>query len=324
MSFKIKILLIIILIIFLGLFSGYFYFNKQINKANSDSVSTVIVEVKSGTVESVGKSLKEKGLLDSILAFDLYSRIVQKSVYTGYYQLPKNMSPKQLFDALSKEDYKVYKVTIYEGYRSEQIAQKLDEAGITNYAEFLAEAKKNEGYLFPDTYFFKRGMSAQLITKVMKDNFTKNVAGLAVPREKIILASIVERETAGEDRATIAGIYQNRINIKMKLDADPTVQYAKDTNEIKKLAGQDRELLEFKFWKSITSKDYYATESDYNTYKNTGLPPGPICNPGLNSIKAALNPEDNGYIFFFHVKGQIYPSKNLEEHNTLKQKYLYN
>ena len=227
-----------------------------------------------------------------------------------------------MLEALATEEYRVYKINFPEGYRMEQMGQRLEEYSIATYADFVKAAEEKEGYLFPDTYYFKKNENVDYIVKTMIDDFNNRTKDLKVSKEDLILASIVERETAGDDRSTIAGIYKNRLNIDMKLDADPTVQYAKDSNSISNLS--DNKILNFQFWKSITSKDYYAVDSLYNTYINTGLPPEPICNPGLKAINAALNPEKNDYYYFFHVDGQIYPSKTLQEHNANKQKYLYN
>lgn len=119
-------------------------------------------------------------------------------------------------------------------------------------------------------------------------------------RQDVIIASIVEREAKfDEDRPKIARVYLNRLELGMKLEADPTVQYAKGS------------------WDAIKLSDYQNVNSSYNTYLHAGLPPGPICNPGLESLQAVLSPDSNDYLYFFHkTDGHAVYSKTLEEHRS--------
>jgi UPF0755 protein len=151
-----------------------------------------------------------------------------------------------------------------------------------------------EGYLFPDTYRLPQNAGARDLIERMLDTFDTRVppemrAQAAAQgrslHDVIILAAIVEREAVlPRERATIASVYLNRLAAGMKLDADPTVQYA---------LGQPGD-----WWPQITADDYVAVDSPWNTYLYPGLPPGPIANPGLESIKAVLAPEDTPYLFF--------------------------
>lgn len=201
-------------------------------------------------------------------------------------------------------------ITIVEGKRREEIAALLQEMGICSAESFLAATVNEEGTLFPDTYRFFPDTSVDDVVTTLQANYTKRTAGLTLSPEDITLASIVEREAQNDaERATIAGVYQNRLDIGMKLDADPTVQYAKDTLEYV-AAGQP---LTFSFWDPILRADYQGVVSPYNTYRTPGLPPGPIANPGLQSLKAALAPEDHSYFYFFHRNGEIILSKTLAE-----------
>ena len=179
----------------------------------------------------------------------------------------------------------------------------------------MIASEGKEGYLFPDTYRISAKASANEIIEKLTNNFKQKTAG-DVSQDVLTLASIVEREAKQDnERAKIAGVYQNRINIGMKLEADPTVQYGKDTNNAKGL-------VDFKYWQPISLADYTGVDSKFNTYLNAGLPPAPICNPGLKSIKASLNPEKHNYYYFFHLAdGTAIYSKNLAEHNANKLKY---
>lgn len=203
-------------------------------------------------------------------------------------------------------------ITIIEGKRREEIAVQLETAGLGNAAEFLTKTEDLEGRLFPDTYRFFTDASMDDIIATLTRTFSARTAGLEVTDQALIVASLVEREAVGDsERAAIAGVYQNRLDIGMKLDADPTVQYGKDSLA---LATGNTLLKDFSFWQPIFRSDYTTVRSPYNTYANPGLPPGPICNPGLKSIQAALAPERHSYYYFFHRNGQLYLSRTLSEH----------
>jgi UPF0755 protein len=204
-------------------------------------------------------------------------------------------------------------VTIVEGKRREEIAAELEKKGICSAKDFLAASKGSEGYLFPDTYRFYPNTPASEVVSTLKSTFTKRTQDVALTSDQVTLASIIEREAQNDaERASIAGVYSNRLAIGMKLDSDPTVQYAKDSLNYTK-AGMPTS---FSFWSEITRDDYTSVQSAYNTYISSGLPPSPISNPGLASLKAAANPEKNPYYFFFHRNGQIYLSKTLDEQTT--------
>lgn len=224
---------------------------------------------------------------------------------------------------LKKQDVQI---TIPEGWRREQIAAALQAKGITDANSFLSASSADEGYLFPDTYRFFPNTVASEVVKTMKQNYQNRLnSGTTVSSTQLILASIIEREAKNDsERATIAGVYQNRLKDGMKLEADPTVQYGKDTN---RLAGVSNALSSaitslpdnYKFWSVITQANYTDVLSPYNTYLHDGLPPAPICNPGLKSIQAAQNPENHNYYYFVHRGGQILLSKTLEEHRLKSQ-----
>ena len=185
----------------------------------------------------------------------------------------------------------------------------------------LAASDSLEGFLFPDTYEFEVESSASEIIEAMLKNFeTKVWQELAADFKKqdktlkdiITLASIIEREVSQEDaKKVVAGIYQNRLSQGMKLEADPTVQYAKDTESSPENYKD--------FWGKISVSDYKSVVSPYNTYLHAGFPPGAICNPGLDSIKAVLYPEKTDYLYFFTPDGEIHYSRTGEEHEEKKR-----
>ena len=206
-------------------------------------------------------------------------------------------------------------ITIIEGKRREEIAQQLQTAGICSYADFMAQSTGLEGTLFPDTYRFFPNTSALEVVNKMEDNYHARTASLNLTPEQLTLASIVEREAKTDtDRTQIAGVYTNRINLGMKLQSDPTVQYSKDSLALAASSNP----ASFKFWSPITQADYQTANSVYNTYLIPSLPPGPIANPGLKSIQAAQHPATNDDLFFIYKDGTLYLTKTLQEQQALE------
>ena len=199
-----------------------------------------------------------------------------------------------------------YRVTIVEGKRREEIGRLLEGQGICGYSEFMAASSDKEGMLFPDTYRFFKNTPAERVVKTMTDTFTLRTAAISPTLTQINLAAIVEREAQGDtDRALIAGIYTNRLTQGVTLDADPTVQYAKDSI-----------LTPTTYWGPITQADYSTIISSYNTYLHKGLPPTPIANPGLPSLQAAVHPTKNPYLYFLHKNGTLIPARTLAEQQS--------
>jgi UPF0755 protein len=202
-------------------------------------------------------------------------------------------------------------VTIVEGKRREEIAAQLAAAGVTSYTSFLKASEGKEGQLFPDTYRFFPNTDAFEVVAALTVNHQTKAGDLGATADQLTLASIIEREAINDaERPIIAGVYQNRINRGMTLDADPTVQYGKDSNAYVRFP----EPPSFSFWGTITRADYRGVISPYNTYLYPGLPPTPICNPGRKSIQAAITPTKHDYLFFAHRNGELLLSKTLLEH----------
>lgn len=251
-------------------------------------------------IQTVGKNLAAENLIPSATVFSLYAKMKGEAIQIGVYKLSSKMSTKEIFIVLAEGETVEDFITIPEGWRVTQIDEFLSQKEIIKAGELIKIASADEGYLFPDTYRLMPNTPAEKIRTEMIENFNKKTASSNISRETIILASIVEREAKfDEDRPKIAGVYLNRLAQNMKLEADPTIQYAKGS------------------WDPITIADYHNVNSPYNTYLFTGLPPGPICNPGLKSIEAVLRPEQNGYFYFFHTTdGHAVFSATLEEHEA--------
>ncbi|WP_196594936.1 endolytic transglycosylase MltG [Pectinatus sottacetonis] len=297
------------------------------------AASTVVIEIKPGmqTVQ-IASLLKDKGIIYHDIYFRVLANIegLDKELKVGRYVLHKNMTDSEVMQLLiSGPRVSIVKITIPEGYTVEQIADLLAENGVVDRDKFLALAKtyvpydymKNsnpyiryavEGYLFPDTYEFRIDSSAKYVMDVMTGQFNRKFnetlrnragnLGLSV-NSVVIMASLVEAEAKfNEDRPVIAQVFFNRLKINMPLQSDTTIQYA---------------LMHRKA--SISIKDT-KMDSPYNTYKHYGLPPGPVDNPGLASLKAVLYPEKNDYLYFVaDSSGHNHYSHTYQEHlNKIK------
>lgn len=246
----------------------------------------------------------------------------------GEYQFAKPASVWNVFDRIVRGDVFYYEVTIPEGSNIFDIASELDRLGFIKGDAFLKIARTPaliqdfapgapslEGYLFPSTYRLTRQTTAGQMARMMTDLFRKEWRSIPKPEDVnvnrlVTLASLVEKETGiPADRPTVASVYANRLRIGMALDCDPTTIYAA--------------LLENRYRGVIHRSDLDNT-NPYNTYRHPGLPPGPIANPGLASLKAAVHPAETDYLYFVarpDGSGQHNFSTSLAEHNRHVQEY---
>lgn len=230
----------------------------------------------------------------------------------GEYDLSPSMNMLQILDKLVKGEVITYKITIPEGYTRTQIAEILDKKEIAEKETFLKLAKYSEksweGYLFPDTYEVPKKYGAENMIKVMLSNFNQiaienkfsdraEEIGFSLD-EIIILASIIEKEAKfSEEKNKVSSVFHNRLKKGMKLQSCATIQY---------ILEEPKERLD---------ENDLKIDSPYNTYLYKGLPPGAICNPGLDSIIAALEPEEEDYLYFvLGENGRHIFSKTFQEH----------
>lgn len=319
---NLRIVLLSFLSLLLLLILGVsFYFQKEINSKNSVK-DPFLVKIENGTsLDQIGGDLETAGAIKNKRIFIFAFQICQKKIHPGYYEIAPKTTVGEIIAMINAGRTKTVIVTFPEGWRVEQISRKLDKEGILNYSDFLALAAPFEGKLFPDTYYFEPKMTAAAVIKMMTDNYTQKITGMDVAESDLILASIIEREAGSDaERPLIAGIYKNRLNIGMKMEADPTVQYGKDTINLAKIPAEAQ--ADYDFWGSVSFADYRGVKSPYNTYIIDALPPEPICNPGLKSIEAAKSPQASSYLYFLQYDGKIYPSKTLAEHNRYRQQVL--
>ncbi|MBV9134899.1 MAG: endolytic transglycosylase MltG [Chloroflexi bacterium] len=303
--------------------------------------TTQVVTIQNGeTANDIGTQLQQRGLVRSSLAFRFAADQagVGSSLAAGDYELSKSMSTTEIVQVLAKGEVKRGLVaTIPEGWRSEQIADRLEATSFTSRTDFLSAVaappsvpgvellpppapQRLEGYLFPETYEVPQPVSGNRAAELMVRMFAQRVGdALKVPTESkltpsqvITLASIVEREAkVPSERATIASVYLNRLNADMPLQADPTVQYAVATRDGAAASA-------YNYWRDLSSADLQV-DSPYNTYLRTGLPPGPICNPGEASIRAVLQPAKTDFLYFVATtdgSGSHLFARTLNEHNA--------
>lgn len=322
MSLFQKILLGIFGLIIIISIGGYIYFDHTIKSPSKGTNENTIFEVKQGdSTTAIAKKLKTKGLISSDLLFLVVVKLKERPLQKGIYQIPKGSSLVDIYGILTSGKITYKKVTIPEGYRVEQVAQVLDKAGLVSYDKFVQVASPYEGTLFPDTYYFPLNVSVDEIVADMRSDYQNRTKDLTVTQEDLVIASIVEREAINDaERPLIAGIYKNRLKIGMKLEADPTVYFGNDTIMLENMATIDK--TNYKFWKPIALKDYRSVDSPFNTYLYAALPPGPICNPGVASIRATINYTSSDYLFFLQRDGKIYPAKTEAEHNANRVKVL--
>lgn len=270
----------------------------------------------------IANRLAEEKLIRSRLVFFAVVKQlgIEKKIQAGDFRLSPSMGVYQIAQNLTHGTLDVW-VTIIEGLRKEEIAQELSKKLNISEVEFNAKAK--EGNLFPDTYLMPRKATVEDILSVLNNNFDNKFndelkekgqkIGLE-PNDIIILASLIEKEgKTNLDRPQIASILLRRLQTGMKLDIDATVQYA-----------LGYQIEEKTWWKKELTNEDKLINSAYNTYLNAGLPPGPICNPGLASINAVINANPNTpYLYYIHDKqGRVHFAQNLSQHEANIEKYL--
>lgn len=291
----------------LVLFGGIgFYLTTLLAPVSKKDQSQSEFEIKKGdSTLSIANSLKSKNLIRSPFMFRL---VVKQSglggkLQAGFFILSPSQSTREIAQSLTKGMTKSQKLTIPEGYRLEQIAET---AGFSR-AEFMAVAKGMEGTLFPDTYFLKEGITAKELVDLMHANYLKKVG--EIDKNTLILASLIERETRGNaEKPVVAGILSKRLASGWALELDATIQYS---------LGKPGD-----WWPNTTLLDR-KLPSAYNTYLHQGLPPTPICNPGIDSINAAKNPQDSPYWFYLHDReGGIHYGVTNADHSQNIAKYI--
>lgn len=328
-----KILLIILAVFILIMISAVVYIDMSFYSSNNKNQEEKVFSVSEGMGNlDIAHKLSGEGFIKNYWSFVIYTKYkgISSKMKVGKYSIAPGMNVAEIADLISSGKQKEYEVTILEGLNLDEIAKHFEEQKIVSAKDFLDACNKKydfdflkdkpnknslEGFIFPDTYTIKVDTSASDIVETMLSNFDKKLTPDMRDQMKrnnmtiydtVIMASIVEKEVnTDEDRKIVAGIFYKRLNEDMSLQSDVTLKFALKTN------------------KTTFSIEDTKVASPYNTYQNKGLPPGPICNPGLSSIMAAIYPQKTDYLYFLADKnGQTIYAKTYEEQLKNQEKYL--
>jgi UPF0755 protein len=323
-----RVILYLIAVIFLFCVLLLNYSISSIDKRNVN----VLVDIPTGSsFLEVTEILNRAGLIKYRIFF--YSLTVIKNarrhIRAGEYEFNTSLTPNAIIEKLIRGDIKKYKVTIPEDFSLKEIVDRLKEYKLIDEDDFLElagnedfleslniQADSIEGYLFPDTYFFDRSMSTRQIMKIMVSQFWKKIAPEMIKRAEemkldvhklVTFASIIGKESGNDaEKPMISAVFHNRLRKRMRLQSDPTSVYDLDSFEGKVL------------------RSHLRRKSPYNTYVIKDLPPGPIANPGVASLKAVLYPAPVNYLYFVSKKdGSHFFSASLSEHKKAINRYRY-
>jgi len=269
----------------------------------------------------IGQQLESAGVVRSQFAFDLLRWLKRGTLHPGEYRFDHPAAVTEVYARIVRGDIFTKTVTIPEGANLFEIAARLEQAGLGRRQDFVAAAAELaglvadldpgatslEGYLFPDTYHFSRKATPEQICATMVKRFRLAASQLGLSgnvHTVVTMASLVERETALEaERPLVASVFQNRLAKKMPLMTDPSVIYGLE------LDGR---------WRGTIYESDLKFDTPYNTYLHPGLPPGPVANPGLRSLRAAMKPAQTDYLYFVaagsNPQGRSLFSSTLEEH----------
>ena len=309
--------------VFVLCFLAFVIFSSLNNK--SIERTTFVIE-KGMSLNSLTNVLYEEGIIGnkSFFKYSVALRGLAENIPTGTFAIEGNISHAILIHTIFDEGPIRIKLSLPEVLRSEKVLEKIENILETQNRRLLTDssfieqfgikATSLEGYLFPDTYYFFQGMMIEEVLTIMINQFWNNFNQTLIDRsneleltihEVVTLASIIEGEALFDsERRTISSVYHNRLRKNIKLQADPTIQYL------------------FPDGPKTLSTKHLTISSPYNTYIHYGLPPGPINNPGIKSIEAALYPEDTDYLYFV-AKGDGYHvfSTNQSDHLKAKREY---
>lgn len=293
------------------------------------SVET-FVEIAPGTgASAIGSLMERKGIVRSRYGFQFLHLTKGGTLKAGEYRFDHPVPVGEVYDRLVRGDVYTLALSVPEGFNIFDIANAVESAGLGKGPDFLDAARRHtelvadllpqgvhleslEGYLFPDTYRFSRHVTPLQMLTAMVHRFRQVSSQLGLQRadmaQTVIMASLIEKEVGQDaERPLVAGVFNNRLARKMPLATDPTVIYAA--------------LLDNRWRGTIYASDLQSP-SPYNTYKHSGLPPGPICNPGVAALRAALHPAQTDYLYFVSdANGHTRFSVDLKEHAQQVQAY---
>jgi UPF0755 protein len=285
--------------------------------------SEIFVNITPGSsVSAIGRKLESAGVVRSRFAFDLLRWFQRGTLEAGMYRFDHPEAATTVYDRIAHGDVFTIALVVPEGANIFDIAARVAQDGLGTRQQFLDAVESQtsliadldpgasslEGYLFPDTYRFSPTTSAVQMVTVMVHRFRQVAAQLGLKEnvhETVTLASLIERETAvNSDRPLVASVFENRLAKNMPLRTDPSVIYGLE------LKGE---------WRGTIYESDLTRDTPYNTYLHTGLPPGPVADPGIASLRAAIDPAKTNYLYFvaasLDAQGQSRFASTLEEHN---------
>jgi UPF0755 protein len=324
LKFFLSLLLLLLLIAGVGAYVVYTPYGPS-------SETFVDIAPHTGT-SAIAAQMERAGIIRSRYGFDLLRFQKPGTLKAGEYRFDHPVTMPEVYARLIQGDVYTQSLTIPEGYNIFDIAAAVEAAGFAKRDDFLAAERQHteliaqwvpsnthpaslEGYLFPDTYRLSRHATPLQILTTMTHRFRQATAQLGLAEtqnipQTVIMASLIEKEVGvADERPLVAGVFINRLARSMPLATDPTVIYAAllDNN-----------------WRGTIYASDLKSPSPYNTYKHAGLPPGPICNPGLAALRAALNPTKTGYLYFVSdAAGHTRFSVDLKEHDAQVQAYRH-
>lgn len=320
-----KFLLTLFLLALLAAGAAYWFVSTPFGPSNETFLE---IAPHTGT-QTMASQLQSSGIIRNRHAFELLRLVRGGTLKAGEYRFDHPAPMTEVYDRLVQGDIFTHALTIPEGYNIFDIAQAVQDAGLGQRDEFLQAERQHteliaewtasaphppdslEGYLFPDTYHFARHTSAVHILATMVRRFRQAAQQLNLQGDisrTVILASLVEKEVSQDaERPLVAGVFENRLEKSIPLATDPTVIYAA--------------MLENR-WRGAIHVSDLQSNSAYNTYRHAGLPPGPICNPGMAAFRAVLSPARTDYLYFVSdAAGHSRFSATLKEHNQNVQAY---
>jgi len=306
------------------------YFFHDINRPFGKEGKTVLIDIPRGySFVKISKLLRDQGVVRNEFFFYLLSisQGVVRQIKAGEYEFVQPLSPQDILDKLVKGEIKYYRVVIPEDLNVREIAERLDQFGLIQKKKFMELSEDKaflaslgitensiEGYLFPETYFFDRSMGDKQIIARMLSEFRKHATPERIKRahefgmtihQWVTMASLIGKETGySREKGMISSVFHNRIKKGMRLQSDPTAVY-----HIKDFTGP-------------IFRSHLAIDSPYNTYRIYGLPPGPIANPGIDSLMSAIYPSPGDFLYFVSKKdGTHFFSFHYSSHLQAIKKY---
>lgn len=321
--------LLALIILVIAAFAAWFGYSVFLDRSHPAQTAQVVVP-RGSTFHDIAEQLARSGVIDNPTTFRLYAKLrhADTDAHAGAFRFPPHQTAADVLRELQSGGAQIARwLTVPEGFTAKQIAQRLQDDGFgpasAYYNAFMHDSitvdgqrtKNLEGYLFPSTYLIPIGADPKTVEQIMTAQFVKELPpdaaqkarshGLTVP-QVVTLASLIEREAKSDDeRPLMAGVYYNRLRIGMPLEVDASIEYALPTHH-----------------DVITYSDL-KLDTPYNTYRNRGLPPTPIANPGQPSLAAAFNPKPSSYLYYVYKgNGHHAFAKTLSEQNANIAKYL--